>query len=77
MLGAGPQDGGLIVAFNKPTCAEADVTSLQLRLGRMLLDTCDVPSPVAAQGASRLESGIPSRCVTAPSSRFCNVQYTF
>jgi hypothetical protein len=63
------QDGGVIVAIDKLSCADAGVTSLQLRLGRMLLDTCDVPSPLAPQGASQLEMTNPCRCVTAPSRR--------
>ena len=43
------------MAVDNLSPADANVTVLQLRLGRLLLDTCVVPPPLPAPGASPLE----------------------
>ena len=66
---AASQDGGIIVAVDKLSFPDAGKTVLQLRFGRMLLDTCDVTDLLAAEGANRLE--VESSCSCVAGFNFC------
>ena len=58
------------MALDKPSCTDADLEVLQLRLGRMLLDTCNAAVLFAAQGVSRLARHACS-CVACLPLRAC------